>query len=208
MKRLLVVTVAALSLVAIQARASVTLDIGAVDLLDQNGNLAPLNTVGLFVVDTTGAGFSLPTSIASGTSIAVGSFFAGTNLKIMADDDINNATATPGCLGLDFLGRYAGNVSAGEKFGIVWLPEQTLGDTTLEAGHAGIFSDGAGTYSTAWVLPPDGNVREFDMTTVSEEGSVPNADGLATITIVPEPSSISLVVLGMLGVVGFARRRR
>jgi hypothetical protein len=110
MKRLLVVTVAALSLVAIQARASVTLDIGAVDLLDQNGNLAPLNTVGLFVVDTTGAGFSLPTSIASGTSIAVGSFFAGTNLKIMADDDINNATATPGWLGLDFLGRYAGNV--------------------------------------------------------------------------------------------------
>ena len=117
MKRLLVVTVAALSLVAIQARASVTLDIGAVDLLDQNGNLAPLNTVGLFVVDTTGAGFSLPTSIASGTSIAVGSFFAGTNLKIMADDDINNATATPGWLGLDFLGRYAGNVIG---WGEVW----------------------------------------------------------------------------------------
>jgi hypothetical protein len=99
-------------------------------------------------------------------------------------------------------------LSAGEKFGIIWLPEQTLADTTLEAGHAGIFSDGAGTYSTAWVLPPDGNVASFDMTTVSEYGNVPNADGLATITIVPEPSSISLVVLGMLAVVGFARRRR
>jgi hypothetical protein len=207
MKKLLVVTIAALSLVAMQARATVSLHIDALDLLDNSSSLAPLDTVGLFVVDTTGAGFALPTSIASGSSIAVGSFFDDTALKIISATDLT-ATGTPGDLGIDFgPAVYPAGVSAGEKFGIIWLPSQTLADTTLEGGYAGIFSDGSGQYSTAWVLPPDGSTSGFDMTTVSETGGVPDADGIANIIIVPEPSSLALVVVGLLGAVGMIRRR-
>jgi hypothetical protein len=45
------------------------------------------------------------------------------------------------------------------------------------------------------------------MTTVSETGGVPDADGIANIIIVPEPSSLALVVVGLLGAVGMIRRR-
>ena len=209
MKKLLVITVVALSLVALQARASVGLTLGAADILDQYSQLAPSNTVGLWVVDTTGAGFALPTSIASGSSIAVGSYFAGTALQIVDAEDINTTTAQLGDISLTFNGTYGvGNIAtAGEKFGIIWLTQQTIGDTTLEGGYAGIFSDGAGLYSNAWVLPSDGSALGYDMTTVSESGSVPDADGIANIMIVPEPSSLALVVVGLLGAVGMIRRR-
>jgi hypothetical protein len=210
MKKLLVITVAALSLVAMQARASVGLTLGVLDILDENGNLAPVNTVGLWVVDTTGAGFALPTSISSGSSIAVGQYFNGGNLQIVDVEDILTTTAQPGYDSLTFNGTYGvGNIAAtGEKFGIIWLPEQTIENTTLAAGYAGIFSDGVGTYSAAWVLPADGANLGYDMTTVSELGGVPDADGLASIMIVPEPSSLALVVVGLLGAVGMIRRRR
>jgi len=217
MKKLLVITIAALSLVAIQARASVGLTLGAADLLNNDSSLAPLNTVGLWVVDTTGAGFTLPASIPSGTSIAPGAFFNGGNLLIVDAEDINTTTAAPGYDSLTFNGTYGSptnpnlgiwNISAGEKFGIIWLPDQVIGSTSLAGGYAGIFSDGAGAYSSAWVLPPDGSTLGYDMTTVSESGSVPNADGIANIIIVPEPSSITLVVLGLFGMIGLIRRRQ
>jgi len=211
MKKLLIATIAAVSLVGMQAIASVSLHIDALDLLDHTGSLAPLNAVGLWIVDTSG-GTSLSPTLTLGENIAVGQTLLGSTDKIIGDNDINTSTATTGYLGLDSGGTYGSgvltSVAAGYKFGIIWLVNQSLAVTTAVSGYYGEFNDAAGAYSTAWVLPPDGSTSSYDMTTVSEGGGVPNSAGIANLQIIPEPSSIMLVVVGLLGGVGLIRRRR
>jgi len=211
MKKLLVAAIVAVSLVGMQAMASVSLSLGAADILDNNGNLAPVNTVGLWIVDTSG-GTSLSPILTLGENIAVGATLTGTTDKIVDAEDINSTTASPGSISLSYAGTYGSgvngtSVAVGQKFGLIWLVNQAIGQTTAVAGWYGEFNDAAGAYSNPWVLPADGGNVSYDMTTASEGGSVPNSMGMASLQIVPEPSSIMLVLVGLLGGFGLIRRR-
>jgi hypothetical protein len=207
MKRILIVAIAAASLVAMQAMANVTLHIDAADLLDGSSVLAPQNTVGLWIVDTSG-GTSLSPTLTLGENIAVGATLAGTTDLIIGANDIATSTASDGSLGLDFINGSYTPLAQNQKFGIIWLINQNLATTTAMAGQYGEFNDAAGAYSGAWTLPADGtSYMAYDMTTVSESGGVPNSLGVANLVIVPEPSSIVLVVVGLLGAFGLIRRR-
>jgi len=210
MKKLVIAAIAAVSLIGMQAMASVNLTLSAEDLLDNTGvNMAPLNTVGLWIVDTSG-GTSLAPILTLGENIAVGTTLTGTTDKILAAADINNSTDTTGQLGITFLGNDNVNgYAVGDNFGLIWLVNQSLGVTTAQAGWYGEFTDWPGSYSNPWVLPSNnGTDTSFDLTTVSESGGVPNSYGEATLQIVPEPSSIMLVVVGLFGGIGLIRRRR
>ena len=212
MKNLPVVAVVAASLVGMQAMAYVGMSISAADLFTSDGlTLAPLNTVGLWIVDTSG-GTSLSPVLTLGENIALGTTLAGTTDKIISVNDINNSTATPGQyadgITLAYGSGIGTGVAAGQNFGIIWLVNQSLSVTTAEAGYYGEFTDWPGSYSNPWVTPPNFYTISYDMTTVSEDGTVPNSTGIANLVIVPEPSSIMLVAVGLLGGIGLIRRRR
>jgi len=212
MKKLLIAAIAALSLVGMQAMASVSIDLSAADILDNASNLAPLNTVGLWIVDTSG-GASLSPSLSLGENIAVGATLTGTTDKILVAADINNTTSTIGSIDLAVVNSpYPAGFASGQKFAIIWLVNQALSVTTAQAGYFGEFYDSNAANDSqdgdAWVLPPDGTTTSFDMTTASESGNILNSAGIASLQIIPEPSSIMLVVMGLLGGMGLIRRRR
>ena len=209
MKKLFIATITAVSLVEMQAVANVSLHIDAAFLYDNTGvNYAPVTTVGLWIVDTSG-GSSLSPELFPGESIAQGTTLAGTTDKILVATD-GTAADSPGYLGFDFgPSAYPTGFAGGQKFGIIWLVNQSLSVTTFQGGCYGEFSDYAGAYSNPWTLAPDPTALEtYDMSTVAAGGSVPEWMGIANLQIIPEPSSIMLVVVGLLGCIGLIRRHR
>jgi len=212
MKKLLIAAIVAGSLIGMQAMAAVSLFLGAGNLYESDGvTFAPLNTVGLWIVDTSG-GTSLTPTLTLGESIALGATLAGTSDKIIDVEDANNSNFGVGGINFGFSGAYGSGLGAGlasgQKFGIIWLINQSLSQTTTVAGQYGEFSDYAGAYSNPWILPADPTpLASYDMTTTANGGSVPESAGIANLTIVPEPSSIMLVVVGLLGGIGLIRRR-
>jgi len=222
MKKLLIATIAAASLVGMQAMANISVSLTANQIYDNTGvNVAPGNTVGLWYVDTSG-GTSLAPTLSLGENIAVGALLTGTTDRIIQVNDINNTTGSPGSIGLSIVNEPYGSgpgtdsagdlyslvgVTSGDSFGLIWLVNQSLNVTTAQTGHYGEFNDAAGNFSNGWTLPVSGTVS-YDMTTESQGGSVPESAGIANLSIVPEPSSVMLVVVGLLGGLGLIRRRR
>jgi hypothetical protein len=207
MKKLIVIAVALVSLTAMRANAAITINMDAIDVLDDLSVLAPQGTVGLMIVDKLGDGIGNGPELAGG-SIAVGAFFAGADNEIVGNITIAGSSAQDGYLAFASSFTIPGGVSGASRFAVVWLPYQALDQTTLQAGWYGWYSDAAGTHDAAWVVPSDGSTINYNMTTVSQGGTVPNASGVASHEIIPEPSTVTLVGLGLLGMVGLIRRRR
>lgn len=108
-----------------------------------------------------------------------------------------------------------GAVPTGAKLGLRWFPgllASNFSATTLNSGQIygqftrqGTLLNGG---DTAWVFPGDGATIGFDpLITASEGGNDPNSAGKASFSVVPEPSSMSIALLGGLALVGRRRRR-
>ena len=209
MKKLIAITAAIATLVTMKANATVTVALDALDVLNAASALAPQGTVGLMIVDKSGDGITNG-PLTAGGSIANGQTFGGSDNVIVGNITIAGTSAQDGWLAWSAAWAIPSGVSGASRIAIVWLPDQAGNQSTLAAGAYGWFSDASGTYSTAWVVPADGATVTYDMTTVSEGGSVPDAFGVAnhTINAIPEPSTVALVGLGLVGMVGMIRRRR
>lgn len=209
MKKQILTVALGVVIAASVASAAVSIQVGAADVRDNVGNLAPLNTVGLWIIDTATNGFVTGT-LDPGFSIAVGSRWPSPTSDdyILAKLDIN-AVQEPGYISIDFWGVYPSPVAAGMRFGIVWMVNQTLADDIARPGWYGFFTDWQGVYGMRpWILPPDPTAfLDFDMTTESQGGTVPNEMGYAMHQIIPEPSTALLVGAGLLGLAAIRRRR-
>lgn len=104
--------------------------------------------------------------------------------SLLLEGDFLTSGGNGGITGVAF--DFAGDVGAGDVFGIVWF----------DGISAGLLEDGS------FVVPADGNVSTFDGPFVGAD-PVRSATGLTF--GVPEPS---VALLGALGIFGLIRRRR
>jgi hypothetical protein len=219
MKKVTAIAVAVASLMAYQAaNAAVVINVTAGDLTTtagSPGNLVPDNALAILVADTTGV--AAPTNLAASSSLSVGS-----NLTLQVSGDTYqilyawNSGLGSGQQGLlsDTTGNIPGT-TAGNPLYLLFFPNLTLASTTAGAGTSYGEYGGAvepagellGNGSAAWVMPSPGANVSLVATTPSEGGVTPYAELQATLVTVPEPSSIALVLIGLLGAAGMVRRR-
>jgi hypothetical protein len=213
MKKLLVITIAAASLVAMQARADLQINfVGG--LFYDNGNAVVSSAVGaatgLILEDQGGLG--VPTlTLTAGQVDTVGTLIGGNWLVIGSADFSSLATdgydaMGTGSLLLGSLG--SGTIAAGKAIDFMWIPGSTPG--VLSGGYYGSITETTDlSGGDAWVVPPDGSIYSPALYTLaSTAGDIPDANTIANNLIVPEPSSMALVVVGLLGAIGLIRRRR
>lgn len=116
------------------------------------------------------------------------------------------------------LGIEDGLVPTNTRFGVRWFPgllSSNFSSITLAAGqHYGEFTrqaaEGAQHGGILWTWPAAGN-NTFDSLLTTEANPVFGKDtparGEATLTVVPEPASLTLAFLGAAGLFSLRRRR-
>ena len=92
---------------------------------------------------------------------------------------------------------FGGTAGAGDKFTVVWFDLTTLGGTAAEGLKFGLL-DNAG-----FTLPNDGSTTPFGAPFAGADPSKPM--NFVVGAPIPEPS---VAILGLLGALGFIRRRR
>jgi len=199
------------------AYANTTIFLDAGQLL-VSGSAGATLTTGTGNVDPNGSLLLLIDSGNSGVfsgSLNPGQYVGGSDAIITAwsfntnngpNETINSFVLSPGA------------ATVGDKLALEWFPSITLGQY-LSTGTAnvtqgklfGLYYPGIGTGSilgtptgsgtdgsSNWVVPADG-LGSYDLVfnTVSAAGSEPNSEGFARFTVVPEPSALALVGLGL-----------
>jgi hypothetical protein len=217
MKKLVTVIVAVSCLAAYQAKAGILMNFGVGDLTDQTSTLVNDNAIALIVANTSGLGLAGGVNNLAGTS----SLVVGTDLTIQGGGvgDLilgkANITASSGQTG--YFGGTSGawtlglqGLAAGETVYVMWFPSLTMASTSPGAGtfYGALTNPGPLDSGQAWVIPADGQTTELDANNANEGGTYPNANLKANFqtVAVPEPSSILLVVTGLLGLLGLRRR--
>jgi len=199
MKKLLVIAIASLGLIALQANADVSVNLDASTLLQGgSGSSASLtSTLVLLVVDVSGNGL-VTADLTPGISLAIGSSLGTDDLIIgrfdMSVGGAGYVSATTSIVG-----------TAGKVLGIIWLNGNTIGDTTLTGGgnKYGSTINTSPVGGDTWSIPADGNLISLVLSTGDDDVSL----GYATHNIIPEPSTYMLVGTGLLGLLAIRRRR-
>jgi hypothetical protein len=220
MKKLSVIAITTLAALAMsyQAKATVTLAFGAGDLYDQTSTMLSAG-IAVVVADTSGLGAAgLQGTLLPSQTLTAGSLIGGgSGDKVLGLGvyDITASSGQPGYFGGAVNGTpLTAPVAAGQQVFVVFFP--TLGDATTTIGNSEWYgvarNPGTDLNSGAsWVIPPDGSTVSLNLYDVNEGGSyAAGSSGMQaayeTLAIVPEPSSILLVVTGLLGLLGLRRR--
>lgn len=207
MNKLITVVISAVALMGVQVRASTLFNISAANLYDNSGlNLLPQNSLVIFVVDTTGNGFSA--GLAAGDSLLVGQSLHGGDDLIIARMDLTGS-GQDGALSGAATVDYAGAVGENDPVAIYWFSGATLGNTTAQGNMSyGTYTDAIGIDSSArWALPADtGAALQLIFFTQAFGGSNPEIAGMAGFAVIPEPSTFVLVGLGLVSLMVIRRR--
>ena len=215
MKKLLVITIAAAGLLAMQARAAVKIEMLAGFLYDHYGNPVPsdTNSTGLILQDTGGLG--VPTlTLTAGTPDTVGTIIGG-NWLVIGRADFSDS-GVDGFLQIEtdvlMLGRAlgSGTVISGKDIDLLWISGDPAASGVISGSYYGSITETTDlSGGDTWVVPPDGSIyNPLLYTAATTAGDIPDSKTVANYVIGPEPSSISLVVVGLFGAIGLIRRRR
>jgi hypothetical protein len=218
MKRVIAIVAIVAALVAYQtARATVVINVTAADLTDQNSNLTPLGALGILVADLSATGTGIPNDLALGTSLVVGHNLTltspGDTFQIIGNWNSTASTETPGAL-IGGTGGITATATGGNLF-LLWFPTLTQANLTApggiyygEYGGSGTSGEWSGNNSDPWTMPADGATVYPTALTTDNGGVTPASELQGSLYIVPEPSSIMLVVVGLLGGLALIRRSR
>jgi hypothetical protein len=213
------------------ASASIVINITARQLSEDIGATTPLVAGTLIQLVNLGAdGLFNQINIADGSTTGLSQWVTGDDSLIgaaylisgnpgdfpsaAAFDLANGTDATAGRMSRTF--EFAsGAILAGTKLGIRWFPglqAANFNGITLAAGQKyGEFSRQASPLYglDLWVAPADGATVTFDnLKTVNQAGGAdPMSAGAPLQTVIPEPASIAMSLMGAAGLAMLRRRR-
>ena len=227
-KKLALAATIALGITA-QSIATISISLQADLLTDNLGNAAPLSTLYMLVGSTGDSDFSFINGgggvINGGTSTAIGSLLSPSG-DSTPDDFVlfrGNLTAagTSGVLDALITGLNFASIpgwDAGDPLALIWFPSLTTSSTTIPNGtRYGIYTRNTSVPlegSAAWITPANGTSNyPLGFFTQNGETFSPGptavnsaAAGRSSITAVPEPSTLGMAALGVIGLM--SRRRR
>ena len=206
MKRICLVGLSLLASVAF-AHGTVLINLGAGNIYGTSlATLAPPGSLLQLIVSTTDNIFTAPVA---------GSYTGGSADDIvLASFVINAGLGSPGTVAQPITVTYTGNITAGDLIMLRWFPTLTLLDTAppADAPFGQFRIDLIQDFSTiAWVLPPDaGGAFDLNFLTMAQGSTVnPETAGLANMVVaIPEPSTVALLGLSVIGLAAYSRRRK
>jgi hypothetical protein len=230
-----VITALALFAASASSQATIVVNFGGRTIADQFGTALGPETL-LQFVDLGANGVFDPISIGDGSTDGLSRWVSGDDTVInvaFLDTQDTPDTTFPTTKAFDFgsgttpAGRFGwsmefqdGVIPAGTKFGIRWfagLAATNFDNITLQEGQKyGQFSrQGASLYGgDLWVWPTYDPQQVSPVITLDGLRTTNNAGGLDPITegqallsVVPEPSSLALALVGAFGIFGLRRRR-
>lgn len=207
MKKQLAVAVACLAMVSLQARADTVYQVTAANLFEHDGvTLLPQDRLVAMVIDTGNDGLSTAT-LSGGIALTNGASIGNDLIVGLYDLSAGGNDGQMAAQPLDVL--YPPGV-AGKRLGMYWFTGSTLANQqTVGGSWYGSFQDTTGGQdgSAAWVLPSDpGGNLDLKMLTTDVGGFWDPSTGTAFWAVVPEPSTVVLVAMGVLGMLAIRRR--
>ena len=190
-------------------------------LRDSEQSVLPANTLYAFIADSNNDGILPDAESLLDKTIAVGNEIEGNRIFLTGSTGAGGTAFGNANFQIqDDLGFLSTGDQANARWALYWFPGLTDSAPTLQAGASfGMFqSDNVDTASggfSAMRFPSQGSqvdVFYFDTETLTGFGDTPTAntpsvsDFSANFTVIPEPSSVGLALLGVLGLM--ARRRR
>jgi autotransporter-associated beta strand protein len=157
-----------------------TIAIGAADLQDGSGNLAPSNSVAVLLVDTGNNGFAAPQP---GFGLSLGATW-GADDQIVGLWDLRGSVDCTGndggALCAETIIAYANGIAPGQALQLYWFPSLTLASNVLGVTSYGLYTDPVGIDSSdPWVLPGGGGTLNVIFITTPYGGSNPESAGEA-----------------------------
>jgi hypothetical protein len=213
MKKLLILSVLLAGLSSV--RADVTINLGAANLYNSNGSqlMQPGMLVQL-IASTGNSTFDPPTP---------GSYTGGSpDDVVLSSFSINQGAGATNVAIVLTLANFP-NLGAGDALLLRWYPTiagpanptpvlppgPTAGSPFGQFRTDLIEVENGSNF--AWVVPPDGFTITLNFLTqaINPVSTHPESDGFATMVVaIPEPTSVSLMGVALVALVGFARRRK